>query len=470
MISFASARGNLYNRIGSIGALIKNMRSYQQTQLVAMTDTTTGAVSEFNAESDIQAIIGSAYINTLNGFGSIGSLVQNIAQQTFNRVVFRDNPRIAQNLQSLNIQASLLEVIRQMGLAGASVLRQNVTASPSGFTGTGNGIINASVSRPSDGRMQELVFAETLLFTCNSDSYIGGATLGNEGFVVTGVGSQGNLFAFDWPLGSNAQQSINAIDGNVSNGSGNLLANSGFIDWIALANVPDQFVLNVGTAGTNIYQENTIVYDGSSSSLAIVGDAPGTLTQLVQVFNDGVLGSTDELLPLKQYGFNLFICRDGLASSTGTLTVDLCDVNGITLKDASGLANSFDIDLTALSTVFASYIGQFRTPLILPSAIYLRLRLTVPLDNGRTVYVDKMSLGSMTQMYLSGPFIAVHSGSVPFTTNDYGTCVITNSRGAGGTLSTFQTLMQTLFYGNMMNSELLLPSSSVPTISDNLIA
>lgn len=467
MLSFSDANANLFNRIGSLGALIKNMRAYQQTQLTAMTDTTTGAVSEFNAESDIQALIGSAYIGTLNGFGSISGLVVNTSQVTLNRMVFRDQPRIAQNLQSLNIQASFLELLRQMDIAGATVLQQTVTATPGGFTGTGDGIVNASIYRPADGRAQELSFAETLLFSCTQDSYIGGATEGNEGFTVTGVGSQGNLFAFDWPLGSNSQQGVNAIDGNVSNGSGNLLANSGFADWTT--NVPDLFSLDVGTAGTNIAEETTIVYDGSTSSLQLIGDGI-TLTSLTQKFDDGTLGTADNLQPLTQYSFNLFIRRDGTIPATGVLTIELVDENGTVLLDSAATPNTYSIDLTLLNTVFTSYKTSFRTPLIMPTELYIQYRLSTALENARSVYIDKMSLGNMTQMYASGPYVAVHSGGTPFTGGDYAMCPITNSRGLAGTLDTFQTLMQLLFFDLMMSNELLLPSSlTSPTISDLLI-
>ena len=157
-----------------------------------------------------------------------------------------------------------------------------------------------------------------------------------------------------------------------------------------------------------------------------------------------------------------------MAAAAGTLVIELVDTNGTVLQDAAGNANTFSIDLTALNTIFTSYTADFRTPILIPDPLYLRLRLSVALTDGRSVYIDKASLGQMTQMYTSGPFLAVHSGSVPFMQGDYGTCQITNSRGVGGTLSTFQTLWDQLF--GMRQLDLLLPSSSSPTISDDLIA
>lgn len=468
MLSFADAPGNLFNRIGKLGQLIKQMRSYQASMLLNFTDTTYGVVAQLNAESDIQAQVGSAYIGAVNAANSTLGSIQGVATAIVNRQIYRDNPRYGQTLTSQNTLASIYEVIRQMKIAGALVLAQTITATPTSFTGVGNGVINTSVRRPLDGLVLENAFAETLLLVCTSDSYLGGATEGNETFALTGVGQQGDVFAFDWPLGSNASTSLSAIDGNVDVGSGNLLTNSGFESWATTTNVPDNWSLTVGTAGTNTLKETTIVYDAPPNfSLAIVGDG-STLTALKQQF-DSSTGTTGTLEPLTQYGYNLFLRRDGTAAVAGVLTIDLIDGSNNVILDANSVANTFNIDLTALTTVFTSYRGQFRTPVIMPSAVYIRMRLSTALTNGRTVYLDKSSLGLMTQAYTSGPFACIHAGSIPFLQGDYGTIAITNSRGAAGTYSTFQTLWAQLF-PEMISNEILLPSSSVPNISDaNLI-
>lgn len=439
------------------------MRTYQAAQLTNFTNTTTGVVAQFNGESDLQALIGSAYIGSLNSISSVGSLAASVAEATLNRMVFRDSPRISQTLESLNVLDSLTELIRQMKVAGATVLAQTIAATPSANTGTGNGIVNASVRRASDGLVLENAFAETLLLTCDSDSYAGGATAGNEGFTLTGTGSQSNVFAFDWPLGSDASTSLSAIDGAQDNASGNLLTNSSFEDWTS--NVPDNWSLEIGTAGTDIVQETGNVFAGSSA-LRITGDG-ATLTRLVQRF-DISTGTVAELSSQTQYSFNLFIRRDGTAPAAGVLTVDLVDQNGTVIQDAAGTSNTFNIDLTALTTSYASYTGDFRTPVIMPTTVYLRLRLSTALTTGRSVYVDLCSLGEFTQAYTSGPFVAVHAGATPFAVNDFFTMAVTNSRGSGGTLDSFQSLAYRLF-PDIGSNELLLPSSSSPTIADALI-
>jgi hypothetical protein len=333
------------------------------------------------------------------------------------------------------------------------------------FTGFGNGIVTASAKRPLDGLVLENSFSENLLILCTSDSYTGGSTAGNEGMTVTGVGSQGDSFAFNWPLGSNARKGINAIDGDASNSSNNLLTNSGFGKWTS--GVPNNFTIDVG-AGT-ISQNAAIIYS-AGSSLQITGDG-ATKTQFKQQFNNS-LGTVAQLQSLTQFSVNLFMRRDGIAAGAGTLVVELVDGNGTVILDANSVPNSFSIDLSStgpLSTQWTAFNGVFRTPEIWPpsTGYFLRFRESAALTSGRAVYLDKVSCGVMTAIYVSGPFVAVHAGAVPFASGDYATITISNSRGAGGTLSTFQTLWDQLL--GMRSNDLLLPSSSSPTISDTLI-
>lgn len=469
MLSFSSAVGNLFNRLGKLGALIANMRSYQGTQLQAMTNTTTGVVAQYNGESDIQAEMGSAYIGLLNGEGTVASVAQQIAQDTLNRMVFRDQPRIAQNLQSLNITDSISELIRQMQIQGASVLAQTITATPStslthlgSFTGVGTGIISASFRRPVDGLVLENIFAEAVLFTCTQDSYIGGAIAGNEGITVTGVGSEDNPFAFDWPLGSNASAFLNVIDGNADNSSGNLLTNSGFNAFTS--NVPTNWHLTVGTDGIDIDKEVTLVYDGTAAIRFFGAGTPNvTLQQQFGVDTPG------QLAPLTQYGFNIFARREAIAAGAGILTIALVDQNGTIINDQGGNPNSFTINLSTLTTNYVAFNAAFRTPLILPTSQFIQMRITTPLTINRSVYVDKAAFGPMTQLYVGGPYLAVWAGNQPFTVRDYGTMTFTNSRGAAGTLNTWQTVFS-LLLPQAAQGEFLLPSAPIPTISDNLLA
>lgn len=468
MLSFASATGNLYNRIGRLGNVLMNSRAYQLQQQNAMTNTTTGITAQYNNQPDLQAINGAAWIGIVNAAGNLGGTQKNLAVQTINRMIFQDAPQLNQTLQQINLFASLQELIRQMNLAGATVQACVVTGTPTQFSNAvsnvGNGVVTVSVKRPIDGRTQENAFAETINLQCNADSYSGGAQAGNEGFSVTGGGIQNDVFAFDWPLGSNCSIGISAIDGSADATNGNFLTNSDFESWTA--NVPDNFALPVGAGGTNVFENNSVVYSGDAS-LQLTGDGSGTLTSLTQTFNDtaGTLGALDVNTA---YSVNFWIRRDGVVPGAGTLTIDLIDGNDVVIQDAAGVNNTFNVDLTSLTTNFAAYNGTFRTPSILPSVQKLRLHLTVALTNGRSVYLDRLSLGAPTRCYIGGPYVAIHSGATPFLRGDYASIAITNNRGgAADGVSTFQTLCDRLWGDRTFG--LLLPSSDTPTISDLLI-
>lgn len=467
MLSFTNATGNLFTRLGKLGAYIANARSNQTTQQTALINTVTGIVAQFNAEPDLQAIVGDNYVSNLNSISSGSGLMQSIAEQTINRMVFRDNPLLNQNLQSLNTVACIAEVILQMKAAGATVLSQTITGTPGNFTGVGNGVVVFSAKRPLDGLVLENSYGETVLFTCSADSYSGGQLAGNEAFTFNGSGNESNPFAFDWPLGSNLQNNLNAIDGNTSNGSGNILTNSGFETWNS--GVLSNFTLGPGVFGTNVFQETSLVYDGLAA-LRIQGDG-ATLIQLQQAFNSAN-GTNGTLAPQTQYSFNIFARRDGIAPAAGQWVVDLVDQNNVVINDANGVANTSTIDLTQLTTAYAAYNFAIRTPAIMPSSYSLRMRMPTghALSNGRSVYFDKASLGQMTQLGVSSPFFSVHAGSTPFLLGDYASCVVTNSRGAAGTLSTWQTLLSLLLWNFIIPNEFLFPSSATPNVMDAWIA
>lgn len=467
MLSFADAPGNWFTTIGRLGGLAKKLRAYQLDALSNLTDVTVGQVAQLKNEADVQALVGDSYLSVLSSTaGSVSPLLQNVAQTYLNRLIFRDSPRVGQTLTSQNVTASLGELIRQMGVQGATVRRHVLGSSTTAFTGTGNAVLNVSTTRPLDGLPLEHLYAETLTAVCTQDSYLGGATAGNETVTVVGTGSEGDPFAFDWPLGSNCSATLQAIDGDVDDGSGNLLTNSGFERFTS--NAPDNWEVMVGTAGTDLFEEDVIVYDPASGgkSLGVVSDG-SSLVQIRQLFGSST-GTQGTLDAVAQYGFCVFLRRDGGAPlSQGTLIADLHDGTAV-IDDEAGTPCSVSMDLTTLTTGFAAYTGAFRTPLALPSAVYLRLRFSVPADTGRAVYLDKASLGAMTQLYASGPFVSCHAGSTPFVAGDYATITLTNSRDGSGGLDTFQTLMARLF-PQMIGQEIMLPSSSVPSVQDTMI-
>ncbi len=462
------APGCLFDGWGKMGAIVSEIDALHVVLEPALIDLTTGVLGQLNSFPILGAQVGGTYVNLLGSVEQPCSSMQSLAQNFINALVYAYQAQYNQNLTTPNLPSSIAFVLQQMAAQNATVLQMTVGAVIGAFSGTGNGVVNISLKRPSDGRFLENAFQELVLFTCSSDSYSGSSAAFNERFLVTGQGSEPDVFAFDWPLGSNGITSINAINGDASNSAGNLLTNSGFTLWTL--NVPNKWTLAVGTAGVNIQQNSSIVYSAGSSA-QIIGDGLGTLTSLVQAFKSSSTGTPASLTQQTQLSVNLFLRCGGTIPSQGVLQVDLIDGSGTIITDQAGTPNVFTVDLTTLSVNWSSAMGGFRLPIILPSSYSFRMHLTTPLPNGVFIYVDKVSCGLMNQLYVQGPFVAVHSGSIPFVQSpvpDQATCQITNSRGAGGTLNTWQTLLFRLLPLGAQ-TELIWPSSPSPSVSDGLI-
>jgi hypothetical protein len=469
MLSFANAPGNLFNRLGKLGKIISQIQTYQLAQYQNLVNPTTGAYPQFVSEPDIQSLIGSQFLSQLSGPESVSSLCQQVAQQIINRMVFRDNPQISQTLSQLNILTSINEVIRQMNVQGATVLQQTITATPSTYTGTGTGGIAVCVKRASDGRSLEHCLAETLLVTCTSDSYLGGTTAGAESFTITGTGAETDLFAWDFPMGSNSSNTVTQVlSSDSQNASGNLLNNSNFATWSTVTNFPTNWDILSGVAGTSLVKETANTY-GSGYAVRIVGDGSST-PSFSQTFNNGTTGTGIQLPAQYVMGWCVFLRSTTGADSTGTLTVDLVDVNNAVVYDNAGNLNSKSISLTTLGTSYTAFSGYFLTPTVLPSTLKFRISASSAPGVGDDVLIANLSATTMTQLYNYGPYVSLHYGSTPFIQGDFATIPVTNSRGSGGTLNTFQTLFMRLFDPYVLNNNIILPSSSMPTISDNLMS
>lgn len=91
-----------------------------------------------------------------------------------------------------------------------------------------------------------------------------------------------------WPDGSTASTSINVIDPDVEDTTtGNLLTNSNFETW-TVANIPDDWTILVGAAGTDVKKNIAVPYDSSVACLEFDCDG-STLVSIAQTFADGVL-------------------------------------------------------------------------------------------------------------------------------------------------------------------------------------
>lgn len=395
-------------------------------------------------------------LSTLQNQGGFTNQLATYCRNTVVEMANNDTP-----LASPQLSLALQLLISQM-TGVASVQASVVSAGTQTAVGTPNGnpVIVASTKR-GDGLVNEYAIAETLTFLCTNDAQSGGATLNQEPLSIKGT-IAANPLAYNWPLGSNYSGSQNCVDATQDYpAGGNLLRNSDFESW-TVPNVPDRWVVQVGTPGTTILEATSQAYSGTHC-LQYVGNG-SQLTQITQDFNS-TTGTGYRLKPLTQYAWNCFLRVDSSAPAVGVLQVALVDNLLTVINDQQGLANVATVSLPGRTGTYASFSGVFRTPAVLPNSnvgLKFSLALTTALSNAKNMFFDHLALTEMKGTYPGGLSFSSFSADTPLIVGDSWKFVATN------TLGLFQKAFQRLF--DMRTLGLILPSSGSPTISDSLIA
>jgi len=412
------------------------------------------------ARKDLIDGIYGAYTQFQQAQSSFLSSLQGIAQQTLIQMA-NDDTKLAQ----LNVPAAMALLVQQMKTNSTSVNSSTVSVGAQTSVGTPNGtpIFVGSVIDGVDGKNLEYMFPETIYFLVTADS-TGTATKNQEPFNVTGNSQQTDTNAFNWPLGSGAQISMSLADAGTSSGAGNALNNSDF-ETFTNANIPDNWIATVGAIGTAILAGGSSNAYTGSNCLEFASDG-STLTAITQQFNttpstvQGSGGSATVLSPLTPYCLNLWL-KMSATPAAGVMEFSLIDGNGATINDANGTANLFTKSLTAVSTTYVNVNGVFRLPANPPATVKLKVRISTAIDNTKNVFLDRMALNKMTQLYQGGPWLSGFSSNTIVLKNDQWSMAINNTYGG------FQRLFER-WYG-MRSLGLKLPSSGSPTVNDNLI-
>jgi len=230
-------------------------------------NTAMGTTIEDEVEDFVQQF-GSDTIQEINTFSGVADALESLQsagtamasevsgalQNLLVYVVEQDNPQSSQD-----IEVALIELVRQMEISPTTVSASAVGATVSyDSSNVGDGVIVVSVKRP-DGRTNELLLAEDIVFTCGSE----GAEAGGESFTAAGEEYVSPL-AHDWPKGSGASFSAASTTAT----TGNVLSNGTFEDADTLeADLPDGWVASVATFGTTLkltdIEVQTVIISGS---------------------------------------------------------------------------------------------------------------------------------------------------------------------------------------------------------------
>lgn len=343
----------------------------------------------------------------------------------------------------------------------AATVTATITATS---TNTGTGKLICSVIRP-DGRTHELVLAETMEAFCTTDGQVGG-TAGSETFSINGEPSISDTLAYNWPAGSAISQTLTSIDATLD-ASGNLLTNSCFDAVNDLANVPDQWHLgSVGTLGTDIFAEASIIYGSSGKAVKFLGVGGATLPEIYQTFNDSG-GTSSTLKPDTVYAVNFFAKDSGAGLTGGVMAVSLVDGSNAVINDDAATANTVSVAYSTTSATYAAVNGFFRTPRVMPTSVKIRVKMTTTPTSGESMYIDSLAMCEAVDLYGNGqgPWAALFSGSTNWIKGDKITAAFANNR-AGG----FQDYFDRCFGMRALGYQLPSDTAGTETIADTLIS
>jgi hypothetical protein len=493
--------GGMFTRIAAYGDLVSSINVQRGSD---SPDLTNDINSQYQTTD--QNVVTNLY-NFLSSYqlasGNFGPNIRTMAQSTIIQMVNDVQPQ-----PSPTLQTAMAYLIAQMK-ANFNTVQSNhvegtILESPSNM---GNPILVCSL-RDATGLMLEYSFSEQIIGTCTNDSYTSASLAGSEPVLFQGQPSVSDMLSWLYPAGSGSSIAISAINPMVSSGSSVAVSVSGITsasgsNWTSNGSmeswkngVPVGWHIVTGTPGATIFQTTAsdTFYDGLSA-LAFAGIGTEN-TEIRQKFTT-TLSSGDMsqiLYPYIQLAFNLFLLvsvetgyglgaygsgyysggipygSDGFGDGgysagsaggppSGVLQVAMTDGTDV-INDSTGIPNLLTIDVSTLGSGWNSAAWGFRTPATLPTAVYFDLTMTTPLSSGSTLYIDRVGMARMAQIYPGGPFISIFSADQNMAKGDSFTITVSNDY--DGKL---QSLYDQLF--NMRQLGLILPSSNTPTIPDS---
>jgi hypothetical protein len=438
--------GNTFVRLGHLEGVIDAVNTFAGTTIPAKVATLLG---DYSGETGLTAGV----YSSLASWQSLQKNYLRTLDSLANAIILND-VNVSRNIPNRNVMAGIAQLIAEMVANAQTVNKCTVSSSvtPAGGN-TGTPVILSTLLHPT-GRYQENAVAESVGAACTNDAQSGSAVAGQESIRFAGQILTSDSLSYLWPSGSGCSKSF------VLAGPANSLISNGNFETFTVANIPDSFHINVGTAGTTILKSTGAgtFYDGVSS-LEFVGNS-SELTEIYQTFGTD---NATAIRPFAQYAFNTYLKMNS-ATASGVLEVALTDASGAIVADSVGNPNAFTVTLSTVSnTAFVPVSGIFRLPRVLPTAIRLRIRLTTTLPTGNNLYIDRAVFSGMSSLYLGGPYVACFSSAVNPIRGDAWTLAVANDY-AGKIQRMFDR-----FFG-MAANDLILPSSASPTISDSLVS
>lgn len=452
MIDYTGTYG-LFTKLGLIGGFISDINTFQKSLVNVKSPA---LVNKFTSNGKTKIVLN--YIPAVDSqISSVSNLVPGVFVDVAESVLI-DSVTTNDSLIPATVDDCLIELVSQMKNDNITVqkITNTVTVSdPSGLNLVRVSLIN------SDGGPNQHTIAEKIRLEVTSDSFTGGAAAGNETLTVITKDAAADMFNYDYPAGSGSAVTLARTNMNASSSEGNSVTNGNFTLFDTdTPTIPNNWnaITSYGVAGTN--------WLISSNGLKIQNLASVRLQQDIS--------SSVRAKNVYHVHFR-FKLNSSVVLSSGSITVDLVDSSGNTMVDNSNtyLAKSVlfsSINLANLGVyqdVDATFVVGSKTP----TTVFLRIMCNGTNQTGVTVELNRLVLTEMQKLYDGGPYISLLGlDSNTLYSGQRIDITITKSLDGGGTFTnnTFQVLFDRLF--KMSSKGITLPSSTIPTVLDSLIA
>jgi len=449
----------LFTRLGKIIYLMDLVRGYQSTIVTEIGDIK----AEYTGTTAYMvAALGDAEAQAKSLDPLLRSLQASAAETLIEMCYAEATAGNANAMLNKSTQDALVWLIKQMKTDSETIERNTVgkgTLTADG-TNNGNGTVVSLLETPNillgNSANWPNIRAEVLDIRCISDAQNGAIARGSEIFQIRGQPAFETLDR-RFPAGSGRSIQAVALCATVDSGPRyqNILTNSDF--ETQTSNVPDNFTVSSGTAGTDFLTETTAsnVYRGASS---IKAAATGTTWKIRQQLGAGA-GTVGKLTPDRPYVIAFAAKKD--ASATGTIRVSVQDGSGNILGGGTFAATAAH---GALTTSFSLVTATVFAPRVIPTDTYLVVETTVGVATA-AMYIDEVIIAEMVQLAPGSQYLAILSGSSDFDADDNFSYTFTNT-GNGAFAVAFDRLF------DMYGIGLCLPDAASPgeTIADSLIA
>jgi hypothetical protein len=406
-ITYTGTNG-LFTRLGALVYMMDAIRTHQNN-LKTLFDNVQGEYSAADRYM-IDQLSGNLEMRQMEA-GNILLDVQAAAVKTLVEMLWVDaQTSSSRTMRTKAIEDALVYLIRDMDATSNSVEGTTVAGGTLGTSGTGNGTMlflneapNVLLGSTNDWPN---IRTDLLVAQCINDAQDGALTAGSELFRITGTAAYGGL---DWrfPAGSGAQLTLASATAGIDYGTqyANIGTNTDLEEWTS--NVPDQWSVVSGTAGTDFLAETGTFYRGAS---CLKAPATSTTWRIRQQLGSPS-GSLGTIQPDRPYALVFAAKKD--ASATGAIRVSI--------KDASNnVVGSLTKALTVasdLTTSWALYSTTIRSPKVLPAASYIVVEATTGIGTA-AVYIDEVVVCEMKPIAPGGQALSIIAGSTNYIVED----------------------------------------------------